>query len=54
MNIRMMIPKNRDSSVTAILYIVGPVFVRTCFRWANDSAHPQPHGEAPRLSGAAR
>ena len=31
----MMIPKNRDNSGTALLYIVGSVFVRPCVRRAN-------------------
>ena len=34
-NIRMMIPKNRDNSGTALLYIVGPDSVRSGIRRAN-------------------
>ena len=36
----MMIPKNRDNSGTALLYIVGPDFVRPGFRRANGQRSP--------------
>ncbi len=37
----MMIPKNRDNSGTALLYIVGPDFVPPAFRRANVANEPR-------------
>jgi hypothetical protein len=41
MNIRTTIPKNRDNSGTALLYIVGPDFLRPGFRRANVRHQPR-------------
>ena len=50
----MMIPKNRDNSGTALLYIVGPDFVRPGFRPPNVALQPRRFTIAPSADGCKR
>ena len=50
----MMIPKNRDNSGPALLYIVGPVFVRPCFVGPTIALQPRRWTIAPSADGCKR